>query len=110
MVSGVIALYESRNIPCNDAKDVAATMIYAMGNGRSGEALYVSGTKTYELEERLEKARPEWLGQQVYEELMAGQTVLGWVSLSSSPTSEFAAARLYSDQSNRAVTGRSARE
>lgn len=87
MVSGVIALYESLSIPCNDTKDVGDTMLYAMSSDCSGQALYVTGAKTYELEERLEKVRPEWLGQDVYDELMAGQMALGGVSIYSSRTS-----------------------
>lgn len=87
MVSGVIALYESLNIPCNEPKDVADTMLHAMSSDRTEEALYVSGTKTFELEERLERVRPEWLGQHVYDELMAGQIALGGVSIYTSLTS-----------------------
>lgn len=79
MVTGVIALYESLDIPCNEPKDVANTMLHTLSGERSGEALYVSGSQTYELEKMLEKVKPEWLGQQVYDELMAGQTALGGV-------------------------------
>lgn len=79
MVTGVIALYESLGIPCNEPKDVADTMIHALATRADGEAFYVTGTKTYEIEKKLESVKSDWLGEGVYQELLAGQAALGSV-------------------------------
>lgn len=88
MVTGVIALFESLDVPCNEPKDVADTMIHAIATEADGEALYVSGTKTYEIEKRLENVKSEWLGDNLYQELLAGQAALGGVSSSTIPISQ----------------------
>lgn len=80
MVTSVIALYESLAVPCNDPEDVSNAMLHALATEANGEALYVSGTKTYEIEKSLELVKPDWLGENVYRELLAGQTALGGVS------------------------------
>ncbi|OTA99810.1 hypothetical protein M426DRAFT_324795 [Hypoxylon sp. CI-4A] len=77
MVSGVIALYESLGVPCNEPSDVSNTFLHALASDANGEAIYVSGTKTYEIEKKLDTVRSDWLGQGVYDELVAGQTALG---------------------------------
>lgn len=77
MVKTVIDLYESHGVPYNEPIDVANTMAYALSTEADGEALYVAGSKTYEIEKRLEQVSPDWLGEGVYQQLMAGQAALG---------------------------------
>lgn len=77
MVKTVIDLYESHGIPYNEPIDVANTMIYALSTEADGEALYIAGSKTYEIEKKLEQFSPDWLGEGVYQQLMAGQAALG---------------------------------
>ena len=80
MVSGAIDLYESLSIPYNEPADVASTYLHVLASGANGEALYVSGCKTYEIEKKLDTVRSNWLGEDVYQELIAGQQALGLVS------------------------------
>lgn len=81
MVAGVIALYESLGIPCNEPKDVSNTFLHAISTQASGQAFYISGAKTYELENALQDVAQVWLGKEVHEELLAGQVALGGVSI-----------------------------
>ncbi|ORY58761.1 putative 3-hydroxyacyl-CoA dehydrogenase [Pseudomassariella vexata] len=77
MVTGIIALYDSFGVPCNDAKDVSNVFFYALGTNANGEAWYVSGGKIYEIEKKLETVKSCWLGESVYDEMRAGQQALG---------------------------------
>jgi len=79
MVTGVVAAFEANNIPVNEPGDVADTLSHILVQPINGQALYVSGGKTYEIEERLEEVKPLWLGKQLFEELTAGQAILQMV-------------------------------
>jgi hypothetical protein len=81
MVTGVIAAYKANDVPVNEPKHVADTFLHSLSNDASGEAYYVSGGKTYEIEKRLDNVKSQWLGQHLYDELMAGQQALGAVSI-----------------------------
>ncbi|KAI1766896.1 hypothetical protein GGR53DRAFT_464026 [Hypoxylon sp. FL1150] len=76
MATGVIALYESLGVPISEPIDVSDVYLHALASDANGEALYVSGSKTYEVEKKLDTVRSDWLGQSVYDELLAGQTAL----------------------------------
>lgn len=80
MVAGVIAMYEARSLPSNEPEDVADTFLYALSSDINGEALYVTGAKTYEVEKSLTRVKGDWLGEALYEELLACQSALGDVS------------------------------
>ena len=82
MVTGVIAAYKANGVPINEPKDVAATFLHSTSNDANGKAFYVSGGKTYEIEKSLDDVKPQWLGQSLFDELMAGQQALGAVSTS----------------------------
>ncbi|KAK8087808.1 15-hydroxyprostaglandin dehydrogenase [Apiospora hydei] len=77
MVAGVIDLYDANGLPSNDPEDVANTFLHALSSRVSGEALYVSGARTYEVEKTLARVKGAWLGQELYDELLACQRALG---------------------------------
>ncbi|KAK7941394.1 uncharacterized protein PG986_013781 [Apiospora aurea] len=77
MVAGVIDLYDANGLPSNDPEDVADTFLHALSSRVSGEALYVSGARTYEVEKTLARVKGAWLGQELYDELLACQRALG---------------------------------
>lgn len=77
MVTGVIAAYEAFGVPVNEPVDVANTLSYILTSGVAAQAWYISGTKTYEIEDTLEAVKGKWLGDSVFEELLAGQSALG---------------------------------
>lgn len=79
MVTGVIAAYQAHGIPINEPKHVADAFLHSMTNGANGEALYISGGKMFEIEKRLDDLKAQWLGQELYDELQAGQEALGMV-------------------------------
>ncbi|KAK9769883.1 putative NAD(P)-binding protein [Seiridium cardinale] len=76
MVQGIINLYESLGIPCNEPTDVADAFLYALCSAASGEGLYVSGAKTYEIEKAFRSIGANWLGKELYDEFLAGQKAL----------------------------------
>ena len=84
MVTGVIAAYKANGVPCDEPKDVAATFLHSLSTDATAEAFYVSAGKTYESETRLDEVKPQWLGQPLFDELMAGQNALGAVSTANS--------------------------
>ncbi|KAK8035712.1 hypothetical protein PG991_001785 [Apiospora marii] len=77
MVASIIAMYEANGLPSNEPEDVADTFLYAMSSDINGEALYVTGSKTYEVEKSLTRVKGDWLGETLYEELLACQSALG---------------------------------
>ncbi|KAK7968856.1 hypothetical protein PG996_002710 [Apiospora saccharicola] len=77
MVAGVIAMYEANGLPSNEPGDVADTFLYALSSDIHGEALYVTGAQTYEVEKSLTRVKGDWLGEALYEELLACQGALG---------------------------------
>ncbi|KAL1610008.1 hypothetical protein SLS60_001673 [Paraconiothyrium brasiliense] len=77
MVTGVITAYKANGVPINEPKHVANTFLHSLSNDVNGEAFYVSGGKTYEIEKRLDEVKPQWLGLHLFDELMAGQQALG---------------------------------
>ncbi|KAK8126884.1 uncharacterized protein PG998_002643 [Apiospora kogelbergensis] len=77
MVEGIIGLYEAMGLPTNEPGDVADTFLHALSSEINGEALYVTGAKTYEVEKSLTKVKGDWLGQTLYDELLACQRALG---------------------------------
>jgi hypothetical protein len=79
MVTGVTAAYRAQGVPVNEPKHVADTFLHNISSESNGEALYVSGGKTYEVEKSLDDVKPQWLGQHLFDELMAGQQALGAV-------------------------------
>ncbi|KAK8140068.1 hypothetical protein PG984_000134 [Apiospora sp. TS-2023a] len=79
MVASVIAMYEANGLPSNEPEDVADTFLYALSSNINGEALYVTGAKTYEVEKSLTRVKGDWLGETLYEELLACQRALGSV-------------------------------
>jgi len=79
MVTGVIAMYEAMGLPSNEPEDVADTFLHALASDINGEALYVTGAKTYEVEKSLTRVKGDWLGQDLYAELLACQRALGSV-------------------------------
>jgi hypothetical protein len=81
MVTGVIAAYKANGVPVNEPKQVAEIFMHTISNDGNGEAFYVSGGKTYEIEKSLDNLKPQWLRQHAFDELMAGQQALGGVSI-----------------------------
>ncbi|KAK8021702.1 hypothetical protein PG990_006840 [Apiospora arundinis] len=77
MVDGIIGLYNARGLASNEPEDVADTFLHALASDINAEALYVTGSKTYEVEKALTRVKGDWLGQAVYDELLACQEVLG---------------------------------
>ncbi|KAK8055002.1 hypothetical protein PG993_000229 [Apiospora rasikravindrae] len=77
MVAGVIDLYDANGLPSNDPEDVADAFLHALSSRISGEALYVTGAKTYEVEKSLTRVKGAWLGQELYDELLGCQRALG---------------------------------
>ncbi|KAK6863723.1 Short-chain dehydrogenase/reductase ascJ [Apiospora arundinis] len=77
MVAGIIGLYNAMGLATNEPEDVADTFLHALASDINGEALYVTGGKTYEVEKALTRVKGDWLGQAVYDELLACQQVLG---------------------------------
>ena len=80
MVEGVVAQHDAMGIASNAPQDGAHVFLNALTSAGHGEALYVSGGRTYEIEKKLESVKPEWFGRPVYEELLACTAVLGDVS------------------------------
>ena len=81
MVTGVIAAYKANGVPTNEPKHVADAFLHSLSTEAYSEAFYVSGGKTYEIEKPLDEVKPQWLGQPLFEELVAGQQALGAVSI-----------------------------
>ncbi|KAK7754466.1 hypothetical protein SLS62_003486 [Diatrype stigma] len=65
MTTGVADALEAAGIPCNAAEDVARAIVHALASPDkdcSGEAYFVSGGRTYEIEKSARELRPRWLG------------------------------------------------
>ncbi|KAF1915509.1 hypothetical protein BDU57DRAFT_518523 [Ampelomyces quisqualis] len=77
MVTGVIAAYKANGIPTNDPKHVVNAFLHSLSTNTTGVALYVSGGKIFEIEKRLDDVKAQWLGQDLNDELQAGQHALG---------------------------------
>ncbi|KAK8043721.1 short chain dehydrogenase, partial [Apiospora phragmitis] len=77
MVAGIIAMYEADGLPSNEPEDVADTFLHTLSSRINGEALYVTGAKTYEVEKSLTRVKGKWLGEALYDELLACQRALG---------------------------------
>jgi hypothetical protein len=81
MVTGVIAAYKASGVPTNEPKHVVYAFLHSLSTNITGEALYVSGGKIFEIEKRLDDVKAQWLGKDLYDELRAGQQALGAVSV-----------------------------
>lgn len=77
MAARVVAQHEALGIKSNEPQDVAHVFLHALTSDARGAALYVSGSRTYEIEKKLEAVKPDCLGQPVYEDLLACTESLG---------------------------------
>ncbi|RYP59100.1 hypothetical protein DL769_008674 [Monosporascus sp. CRB-8-3] len=73
MISKFVDIFASRGLMCNEPEDVASAITHALASRADGEGYYVAGSKTYEIEKRLEALRAQWLGEDVYRDLVAVQ-------------------------------------
>jgi hypothetical protein len=89
MAAGITQGWQELGLPANEPEDVAkAMLICATANGESesqhdgakspfhGKILYVSGGKSYEIEDSMQALEPSWLGEKNSEQLAAGQAYL----------------------------------
>ncbi|RYO90783.1 hypothetical protein DL766_008798 [Monosporascus sp. MC13-8B] len=75
MISGFLDTFASRGLMCNEPEDVPSAITHALESRVDGETYHVAGSRTYEIEKRLEVLRAQWLGEDVYRDLVAVQDV-----------------------------------
>lgn len=76
MVTGVIAAYKANGVPIHEPKHVVNAFLHSLTSGNSGEALCVSSGKVIKIENKMDNWKSQWLGEELYDELQAGQQVL----------------------------------
>ncbi|RYP16921.1 hypothetical protein DL765_004845 [Monosporascus sp. GIB2] len=75
MISKFLDTFASRGLMCNEPEDVSRAITHALASRADGETYYVAGSKAYEIEKRLEALRAQWLGEDVYRDLVVVQDV-----------------------------------
>ncbi|GES64174.1 putative 15-hydroxyprostaglandin dehydrogenase [Aspergillus terreus] len=89
MVKGIEKGWYERQLPVNEPRDVAESILLCAtanrGNSEThegavlpfaGKILYVSGGKSYEIEDQIQQLEPAWLGEENSRVLQAGQEYL----------------------------------
>ncbi|EJU00086.1 3-hydroxyacyl-CoA dehydrogenase [Dacryopinax primogenitus] len=88
MVDAIEDIWNKAALPANDASDVAMGIATAAtannGDGRpgaakpfNGKALFISGSRFYEIEDNIDRLEPEWLGEQNSQDLFKLKEALG---------------------------------
>ena len=90
MVTGIQNGWAKLRLPENEPEDVARAMLICAFANRgenhqtfkgaklpfSGKILFVSGGKSYEIEDRMQELEPDWLGEENSKNLAIGQAYL----------------------------------
>lgn len=90
MVKGIEKGWYERQLPTNEPRDVAESILLCSTANRgpdgethhgavlpfAGKILYVSGGKSYEIEDEIQRLEPVWLGAENSRVLQAGQEYL----------------------------------
>lgn len=90
MVKGIQNGWEKLRLPSNEPEDVARSILICALASRgenqktfngaklpfSGKILFVSGGKSYEIEDRMQELEPDWLGEENSKYLAIGQAYL----------------------------------
>ena len=69
------SLYERwGDLPANDSQNVGkALLLPAVRQHINGKSLFVAGNEVYELEDGLERTKPQWMGEQLSAKVDEGQ-------------------------------------
>jgi hypothetical protein len=90
MVKGIEKGWAELELPANEPKDVALSIVTCATANRgrnskihrganmpfAGKILYVAGGKSYEIEDALQRLEPQWLGEENSRVLEIGQAYL----------------------------------
>ncbi|KIW17995.1 hypothetical protein PV08_02281 [Exophiala spinifera] len=70
MVEGIKEAWTSAGLPINTPEDVARMIVHIAADSElSGGAVYVEGGNGWEIEQRLDKTQPLWLGERLSKQL-----------------------------------------
>ncbi|KIX02523.1 uncharacterized protein Z518_08464 [Rhinocladiella mackenziei CBS 650.93] len=78
MTAGIEPSWRAAGLPVNEPRDVAEVIAgVACAHEENGKAFYVEGGRAWEIEEKLDRLEPQWLGEEQSKSLAQGQAVLG---------------------------------
>lgn len=81
MMSALQTAWEQSGLPENEPGDVGEVIVGLAADGEiNGESIYVVASKGWAFEEKLTELQSQWLGEESWKHLTAGQEFLGQVS------------------------------
>ncbi len=81
LLSGVRERWVAEKMPMNSPEDVARIIVQCAGDPHlNGKAVFVSGGRSFDVEEGIDGTRPLWMGEENSRQFDRGQEILGLVS------------------------------